>query len=148
MGNFHSKIDAENGFNLGHLLLDGTENAGSVIPHAHGTRIYQPESHQRVPSAGFGVQHVVMSTRAAVINFAKPINLYQLLLGKRRMGFRLFLFEEPPNAECLGDQANGFNRVPASMSYEILPKINSQQNSPFKEIGNSVSFANARTIFR
>lgn len=148
--NFHGKISTENGFNLGHLLLDGTDNAGTVIPHALGTRIYQPEVlNQVIPIHNTSNQQIVISTKPAIINFAKPISLYQLLLGKRRMGFRLFLFEDPPNADILGEDSGGFGgRVP-----NIPPKISSTQNSPFKEYGTSgsgsgVSFSDTSNIFR
>ena len=146
--NFHGKIDSDTGLVLGHLLLDGTDHAGSVIPHAFGTKINQPRCINQAWQAPNNHQNnlqIVCSTKPAIINFSKPINLYQLLLGKRKMGFRLFLFEEPPNADILGDESSNFGNNRILNSISVPPKISPNQNSPFREFS---SLNESRSIFR
>ena len=60
-------------------------------------------------SGGCSVNSAFFQTQQVYIKFEKPIHVYQMLLGKRKLGFRLFLFDSPPNAEALCiDQRNIF----------------------------------------
>lgn len=89
--NFHDKLHAS--FKFAHLLLDGSaDQAVGIMPIPRKYDI--KESTVRVEKEK--LSGIIVSTKPCRIEVQQPIMLYQMILGQRKVSFRLFLFDSPP----------------------------------------------------
>jgi len=106
--NFHQR---KREFKLGHLLLDGSEAAAGVIPDSFITDISKIGNSGAIYRNG---PRVSFSTPNCQIRFQGVDPIVQLILGRRRIGFRLFLFDTPPKN---ADIKSSLNSRPVSPTF-------------------------------
>lgn len=112
--NFHQKL--KRSFTLGHLLLDGSECAGGILPDSYVTELCQ-ENENRIMYRNMSC--LAFNTPKCEIRFQNIDPLVQLILGMRKIGFRLFLFDTPPNPDVICNTAFiGYDLAPGSPIFQ------------------------------
>ena len=84
----------QNPNNIFPCLLAQNESSNSQNPNEENQHMQSSSSSVSTGASFFQSQQVY-------IDFEKPIHIYQMILGMRKLGFRLFLFDSPPNSEAL-----------------------------------------------
>jgi hypothetical protein len=83
----------QNPNNIFPCLLAQNESSNSQNPNE--------ENHMQSSSSSVSTGASFFQSQQVYIDFEKPIHIYQMILGMRKLGFRLFLFDSPPNSEAL-----------------------------------------------